>query len=248
MRSGPKYKLRNYIQRLEMPEYNLEEYDLKLLKDLPCTNINLKTFSRAHYSYINQIFGDITIRDIIQEIYKKSGKLIVEKSGRDFTNSYHHVLKKSKMLKICSVDEGYQNIKEDINDTLCQSYSLMDYLGYKFNKKASTEATVEEKKSKQMVMIQMYRDIINNPEFLNILLKEIVVTANKDLWTDTTDHTNETKIIKTHLKNKSGLVNKIRFVLDAWENYGWHFFIGRGTCFPPKKGGRITLRKRRTNL
>jgi len=233
-----------------MSEDNLEEYDLKLLKDLPCTNTNLETFSRAHYSYINQIFGDITVRDIIQEVYKKSGKLVTESSGPEFENSYHHVFtvkEKKKNIKICSANLGYQDIGVDINDTLCQSYSLMNYLGYKFNKKASTEASIEEKKAKQMVMIKMYRDIINNPEFLKVLLKEIIVAGNKDLWTDSTDPTTDVKIIKRHLKNKSGLINKIRFVLDAWENYGWHFFIGKGTC-SPKKGGRATLRKRRTNL
>ena len=38
-----------------------------------CTDDNLIIFSRAHYSYINQIFGDLSVRTIIQEIYKKKG-------------------------------------------------------------------------------------------------------------------------------------------------------------------------------
>ena len=38
-----------------------------------CTDDKLIIFSRAHYSYINQIFGDLSVRKIIQEIYNKKG-------------------------------------------------------------------------------------------------------------------------------------------------------------------------------
>ena len=34
-----------------------------------CSEINLEIFSKEHYTYINQIFGDETIREIIKEMY-----------------------------------------------------------------------------------------------------------------------------------------------------------------------------------
>ena len=34
-----------------------------------CDNIKLGLFSKEHYTYINQIFGDLTVREIIKETY-----------------------------------------------------------------------------------------------------------------------------------------------------------------------------------
>ena len=34
-----------------------------------CTERKLINFSKKHYTYINQIFGDISVREIIKEIY-----------------------------------------------------------------------------------------------------------------------------------------------------------------------------------
>ena len=52
----------------------MTSYDLDILKDSICSDKNLKIFSRAHMSYINQIFVDQTVREIIQEVWVKSGK------------------------------------------------------------------------------------------------------------------------------------------------------------------------------
>ena len=34
-----------------------------------CTETKLMTFSKKHYTYINQFFGDETVREIISELY-----------------------------------------------------------------------------------------------------------------------------------------------------------------------------------
>ena len=165
-------------------------YHLEKIERLPCTNEKLIIFGRAHYSYINSIFGDKTVRSIIQEVMKKPGKLIVEKSGVEFENSFHHVFKagKTKASIICSGKERYQNIEVDENDTLCQSYSLMAYLRIPFDKTPSDEATVEQKRSKHMAMITMYRDLLNNEEFVELFNTDITYPVE---WIDSIDDTNE---------------------------------------------------------
>ena len=75
-------------------------------------------FSNNHYTYINQIFGDLTVRDIITELWtnKNDWKLVAEKAGNEFENGFHHVLERKnngKKIKWCSVEKGYQNM--DVN-------------------------------------------------------------------------------------------------------------------------------------
>ena len=62
-----------------------------------------------------------------------------------------------KGKKVCSVAGKYQNIYINKNDTLCQSYTLLRYLGYNFNLKMT-------RKEIQSRMCQMYKKIIENGE------------------------------------------------------------------------------------
>jgi len=193
-------------------------YHLELLN----TTQDYNVFSRAHMSYINQIFGDVTVRHILQEVYpKQNSRLLVEKT--DF-HSTHHVLERNG-IKICSIDFGYQDLEVDINDTLCQSYSLMSYLELPFDSMPSSEATEKQKYSKQMSMIKMYRDILENKRFRKVFSNEIVYEENNYLWKDTVNHKNTFYIIKQQ-KTSTRIINNIKKVLDAWEKFGWKYFIG----------------------
>jgi hypothetical protein len=195
-----------------------------------CTTHNLNTFGRAHYSYINQIFGDITIRDIIQEIMSKkgfNGKFVVENSGQEFENSYHHLFITDNNLRICSVKMGYQDLDVDINDTLCQSYSLMSYLEIPFNSTPSKDATIEMKFDKQLSMINMYRNIISIPEFRKEFKMIITNKENNKLWIDIIDENNEFYIIEKY-KSAAPILNNISHILNIWEAYGWQYFVGKG--------------------
>lgn len=183
-------------------------------------------FSRAHMSYINQIFGDITVREIIQEIYAKKGNLVVLKSGPEFEYSNHHIYE-NEQEKLCSVALGYQDINVDINDTLCQSYSLMLYLEIPFDTMPSKDATIEQKYNKQMAMINMYRTILNNKKFIKVFNNEIVFEENNKLWTDWVNNRKPFYMIQK-LKSGTRIINNIKNVLDIWEDYGWRYFVGDG--------------------
>lgn len=210
----------------------MASYDLDILRETSCSDTNLKIFSRAHMAYINQIFGDLTVREIIQEVWPKSGKLIVKESGADFENSHHHMFQVHKTrtnLIMCSVEDEYQDVDVDVNDTLCQSYSLMNYFGIKFDKTPSKKASVSIKRERQLQMIKLYRKIINNEKFINKFEEIVKNKTNKNLWVDKIDAKNPFYIIAT-LKRTEDILRNITNTINVWEGYGWVFFINNGKC------------------
>lgn len=100
-----------------------------------CTNAKLKIFSFEHLTYINQFFGDLSVRQIIDEVYKKKKYAFgVEETGDEFEHSHHHfVINKRSKQVVCSVNQGDQDLNINKNDTLCQSYSLLTYFGIPIN-------------------------------------------------------------------------------------------------------------------
>lgn len=193
-------------------------YHLELLKKRKDYNV----FSRAHMTYINQIFGDITVRQIIQELYPRQGvRLLVEHTC---LHTNHHVLELNGK-RVCSVELGYQDPNTDSNDTLCQSYTLMSYLEEAFDTTPSRLATEQQKYMKQLCMINMYRNILKNRAFRSAFSNEIIYEENNYLWEDTVNHNHTVYLIKK-LKKGTRIINNIKKVLDAWEAFGWRYFIG----------------------
>jgi len=210
----------------------MASYHLEILDGTKASGKTLKIFGRAHYTYINQIFGDQTVREIIQEVWGKPGKLVVEPAGENFEHSDHHIFQPHKTKKhiiVCSAQAGYQNIDVDVNDTLCQSYSLLSYFGVPFDSTPSDEASTEIKRDRQMAMVKLYRKILKNPEFIKEFTEIVKNKKNNKLWEDSVDDKNVFYIIQ-HYKNAQPVLNNIQKVLNIWEAYGWMYFIGAGTA------------------
>lgn len=196
-------------------------------KNTQCTERKLENFGKKHLTYINQIFGDMGVREIISEVYPNTCyEFRVEKAGQGFEqNTDHHLLYDKKAKKIvCSTKmkcngQICQNILRDVNDTLCQSYSLLVY----FNKKMP-----KTRKERQMAMCNLYREILDNRTFTKKLDEEILSNKeNKDLWSDFT-RDNEGDVYLT--MDKQSVLRHIRDVLNKWEEYGYMYFIGKGQC------------------
>ena len=189
-----------------------------------CSAEKLEEFSKKHFTYINQIFGDATVREIIEEEYPTTYEFAVEETGANFEFSFHHTVKdREDGHVICSGIEGYQDIYKNKNDTLCQSYSLLNYFDIEIP---------DDKKERQMEMIKMYRDMLNGTldnfedvDFKGIINREILrVKANKQLWTNfVTNRGYISMDKKTFFKN-------IEDTLDEWEEFGYWYFIGKGNC------------------
>jgi hypothetical protein len=201
-----------------------------------CTEDALKLFGKDHYTYINQIFGDLTVRQIIKEIYAPRDWNFVAtlQTEGDFQGSYHHVLEKKgkdgEIIQWCSVTEEFQKTKINKNDTLCQSYTLLKYLNKPIDKNM---------KKRQMEMIKMYRNILKRDDFkkefsgiVKIMQKTIKKNKRKNnptLWIDYTYEEPEPYLNKDF----DVLYAEIQSVLEKWEKYGYLYYIKDGTC--PKK-------------
>jgi len=193
---------------------------------MECTERKLENFSLKHYTYINQIFGDMGVREIISEVFPhKSLDFRVEEASDEFeTGSDHHILyDKKKKKSICSVVQGHQNMLKNKNDTLCQSYSLMTYFGKKISR---------VRKDRQRAMCRLYREMINTSEFTDKLRDEIIENKqNRNLWQDFTK-----KKKTTYVKMDMQVIRKNMLdVLNKWEEYGYMYFMDEGECIPVKK-------------
>ena len=186
-----------------------------------CTQRKLINFSKKHYTYINQIFGDISVREIIKEVYPNDKFNFVVLKANDIdnfeNNSLHHVLEYVKSgRQLCSVQQKHQDLTKNLNDTLCQSYSLMNYFGIKISR---------VRRKKQEDMVRMYKTLLNNDEFVKKLNDDILTNKkNKKIWVD---YSKPKKYLDMNVNN---LVKNINMVLDNWNDYGYNYFIGDGDC------------------
>jgi hypothetical protein len=169
-------------------------------------------------TFINQIFGDGDVREIITEVYPNNELCLLVVDDRLQGN--HHVVKNLTTNKvICSktTRPRIQNPYVDVNDNLCQSYSLARYRNIQITR---------DKIQKQMDIIQMYREILNNVMFINKLNDELLRnTSYKPSWRI---YKNSRKTHRNINLNKTILFRNIHKLLDEWENGGYRYFIRHG--------------------
>jgi hypothetical protein len=189
-------------------------------------------FGFEHYTFVNQIFGDMSVREIISEEFKNPiYKFAVEK----IKDGHHHILKKKinrKSVKVCSVESGIQNIKIDKNDTLCQSYSLLLYFGVNLlplTEEMSEEELYNEKMERQIKMVEMYETIIENPKFIEKFKEICENKKNKKLWEDYTSSSSSlTKKYLMVTMDAITILQNIRIVLQKWKAFGYRYYINDG--------------------
>lgn len=187
-----------------------------------CSTEKLNKFSFEHYTYINQIFGDESVREIISEVFPNPKyKFDKEYWINDIEESNHHFLREAETDdKICSFETGLQNMNKNKNDTLCQSYSLLTYF----------DIPIEVIQSeKQMQMIELYRKILDNKEFKEKFYSIYFEKGDPNYWKDMTKDKNP-RLKITSRKDRQLLIQKIKSVLNKWEEYGYFYFIGNGKC------------------
>lgn len=189
------------------------------------SNKHLENFGKKHLTYINQIFGDMTVREIISEVFpNKQYVFKVERAGEGFEeNTDHHILYDvSNNQAICSTKlkcNGHicQDIRRDINDTLCQSYSLLVYRNKKIKR---------GKRERQIEMVRMYREILNNEMFIYKFNKEILSNyQNIGIWSNFTKNADGLRPLDM---DEQKIIYQIHDALNKWEDYGYMYFIGEG--------------------
>ena len=140
----------------------------------------MNKFGYKHYTYINQIFGDQAVREIISNLWPNPTWNFDVETVTDDSEfpmlSKHHILRDAAGNKWCSCTRPneHQDILIDKNDTLCQSYTLLTYFGIDIKR---------DKIQRQMDMIQLYRSIISNVRFRTVIEREILLNKqNARLW------------------------------------------------------------------
>ena len=220
----------------------------------------LDDFSHLFVTYINQIFGDRTLRTIIYEEFGKQSHnenlrfglvafhryedpsdewvdanenksvLRIDASYYDDkkdqvtlkdSDENHHVLYDAKNKKyVDSVNtEGmkYQDQERDVNDSLCQSYTLMFFFDYEME---------NDPVQKQMQIIGMYDMLLKRKSFLKKLKKELFYRKDQEHehWEDEYGNILPTQN-ETDFKY---LLHRIKDTLKVWEEYGYWHFVGKG--------------------
>jgi hypothetical protein len=174
-------------------------------------NIRLEKFSKEHFTFVNQFFGDQTVREVIAQVFPNE---IYRFEIEEYETSHHHLLYDIvKRKKICSFKTKVQNMNVDINDTLCQSYSLLTFFNLKIDK---------DKVKRQIDMINMYETILKSKDFRKTL--EDTIDIPNRAWRDYRTEGNPPLTLQ-----KSSFYSGIKRTLNHWREYGYHFFIGQGT-------------------
>lgn len=195
---------------------------------------DLVIFSNYMQTYINQVFGDQTVRKAVQKILKPS---IWEITGarrandNDFSgddDSMHHILIKKANPSViwCSVEsQEYQNTHINKNDTLCQSYTLLKLSG-ELDKYKPIPESEENHIAIQKEMINLYRKIINNKSFVQAIDDTFYsITEPPHDWFHI-DGTEIKPTLKNWKKMATDFIKEIKKTLDDWENYGHLYLVG----------------------
>jgi hypothetical protein len=158
----------------------------------------LKKFGNKHYYYINQIFGDLTLREIIMEQFPRKRWRLASQRYPGY--GHHHVCKR-KGKRYDSIDSGLQSPVHP-TDVLCQSYRVLFYLGALNSKERLLTKEIQFK------MIKMWKIILKN----KIIKEQIEFTASEGkVW--------------QNINRGKNIIKKIKEVLNEWKKYGYKWFM-----------------------
>ena len=189
---------------------------------------DLNNFRMRWETYINQFFGDRTIRKIIEDEYPNRNYTLTAVDGDP---TWHHILegRTRRIAKWCSMERGIQD-DNNPNDNLCQTYSLLKYM-YPNRKIPSTMKGVANS------AVEMYRLILSNSRFMKTVDNDILQNREvgslwdmrknnvRDKYGDAAYWVNYSKDEKPLPLGKKMIVKNIRAVLTDWKKYGWESFM-----------------------
>jgi len=184
-------------------------------------NQKLKEFSWNHYTYINQFFGDLEVREIIEQAFPHHYITFDHYDDEEF--GFHHFITDTRTgYTTCSIGTGVQNTDINENDNLCATYSIMAYFRKKYT---------HNYKKNQMTMIELCRKIIANRNFRASVNACILTDPQEEKrWEIYRPITRKSRNRKYYVNMEPySFWNNVIKTLDEWEEYGHLFFIGDGT-------------------
>ena len=190
--------------------------------ELPPSKEKLKRFSIDHFNYINLVFGDQNIRQHIMDAiakdrgvrkYKRKQYVgIGDKRKRaltlatvraaEYDNSFHHICRRGTKT-ICSGEMCYQHLWR-VNDTLCQSYSMMTFLGYLDESDENIDSDITFRNP-------LSGDTFTEPKYLQP--SKNLQNAMADMWLNLLINKNPFVFLKENRGRKRGRKTKISWTL-----------------------------------
>lgn len=172
---------------------------------------HLADFSWLHYEFINQIFGDPAVRVIVAQLFAPCDSpwsFGVETSQSRY-GGHHHILVDTHNGNIwCSKKRGLQNDALRPHDTLCQTYTLMKYLGVPM---------VGDRKQVQLAAVAMYRNILRHRQFEEQLIAyldtHIIFSVS-----------GKSRRQRPSRRTPTSTIKRIHCTLQMWEEFGYLHF------------------------
>ncbi len=181
-------------------------------------NAKLLQFGWTHYTYINQFFGDLEVREIIEQCFHKKD-VRFDHYDDDAFGYHHYVINIQHGDVICSIGEGVQNTDININDNLCSTYSLLAYFGVPFSKSSHTN---------QLQMIAICHRILGDKHFrASVDARILTDPQERKRWENYRPRNNTNRVFYVKMDSDT-FWKKIDNVLDEWSEFGHLYFIGDG--------------------
>ena len=197
---------------------------------------NCQQFEEFSWSmYLLQNLFSITLIQMYVESISGNQSEILYGYHKDFDDDNsgqdnHWILQKRNGTTICSIQRGIQNIKDDVNDNLCQLYCVIACL----NIKLPSNLRKNDRKikiDKHKLMAATIRDIINRDDFNTMLEHKMADIQEGFKEMDFLEKEHYLFGMHTRKGNKRKvqyLLNELNVTLDNWGNFGYKHFINHG--------------------
>lgn len=176
-------------------------------------------------TYINQILGDQTVREMISEVWPRRRRRKIG-SVNEYSLRFATIKDKGGDHHIVIDHKGNQyNSKNTLQtnsdkDNLCQSYSLAFWFGIILSRRS--------RKRNQMEIIELIKKIFSDEKFISLLNNELIkIKANKHLWSIYTK-LESGEYVKTgkYVKMDIDIIKKNIFkTLKIWKEYGYKEYM-----------------------
>jgi hypothetical protein len=203
---------------------------------VPERNQQLKKFSWDIYPLQN-LFSITSVQMHVERISGNQSEILYG-YHKDFDDDHsgqhnHWILQNKKNgTKLCSIQSGIQNIKDDVNDNLCQLYCIMKCLNIKLPSNLGPN-DITQKINKHKLMVATIRDLVNRHDFKEMLQEKMTEIQEGFTEMDFLEREHylmyETQTRNGNKRKTHHLIDELNYILDDWDNFGYKYFINDGS-------------------
>ena len=185
---------------------------------------------------LQNLFSITSVQMYVENIAGNHSEIIYSyHKDFDYDNSgenNHWILhNKRNGKKVCSIETGVQNIKDDINDNLCQLYSVIACMNIRLPSKLGKN-NKKNKIRKHKLIVATIRKLVNRSDFITMLQCKMNNIQKDFKEMDFLENEHylfyEINTRNCNIRKAQYLLNDLNITLDDWENFGYRHFINNG--------------------